>query len=95
MASQERGKTFEIVETSRFERILKSIKRKKPSLFQDLVKQLKKISREPYLGKPLKNILRNRRRIHVGSFVLLYEIYQDKLYLLDFDHHDRVYDKYK
>lgn len=95
VVSRENAKTFEIVETSRFERILKSLKRKKPSLFQDLIKQLKKISREPYLGKPLRNILRNRRRIHVGSFVLLYEIYQDKIYLLDFEHHDRAYDKYQ
>ena len=92
---QENGKTFEIVETSRFEKILKSLKRQKSSLFRNLAKQLKKISREPYLGKPLRNILRNRRRIHVGSFVLLYEIYQGKVYLLDFDHHERIYKKYE
>ena len=95
MAFQEKGKTFEVIATSRFGKILKSLKRKKPSLFQDLAKQLKKVSREPHFGKPLRNILRNRRRIHVGSFVLLYEVYQDKVYLLDFDHHDKIYSKHR
>lgn len=77
-----------------FERILKSLKRKKPSLLKGLEKQIGKILREPMLGKPLRNVLRNYRRVQLGSFVLIYEVHQNEIRLLDFDHHDRVYKKY-
>ena len=78
----------------RFNKIIDSLKRKKPSLFNDLQKSLHKIIKEPGLGKPLRNVLKNRRRVHLGSFVLVYEIVGDELRFIDFDHHDRVYKKY-
>lgn len=77
-----------------FERVLKSLK-KKPDLFSKLQNQIIKILREPQLGKPLRNVLRNYRRIHIGSYVLIYEIHSEEVRLMDFDHHDRVYKKYK
>jgi len=51
--------------------------------------------KEPALGKPLRNVLRNYRRLHVDSYVLLYEIKQQEIRLLDFDHHDNIYKKYQ
>lgn len=77
-----------------FEPILKRIK-KRPDLFKKFSNQVNKLLREPLLGKPLRNILRNYRRLHIGSYVLIYEIYGNEIRLLDFDHHDRVYKKYK
>lgn len=77
----------------KFERILKSLKHKKPVFLRGLEKQIQKILKEPTIGKPLRNVLRNYRRIHIGSFVLIYEIHQREIRLLDFDHHDRVYTK--
>jgi len=47
------------------------------------------------LGKPLRNTLRNYRRVHVDPFVLLYEIRMLEVRLMDFDHHDKIYKKYK
>ena len=76
-----------------FERILKSLK-KKPELFRKLRNQIIKILREPQLGKPLRNVLRNYRRVHIGSYVLIYEIQKQEVRLMDFDHHDRIYKKY-
>ncbi|HEY4510522.1 MAG TPA: type II toxin-antitoxin system RelE/ParE family toxin [Candidatus Paceibacterota bacterium] len=77
-----------------FGRILKSLKKKKPRLLRDLESQIGKIFKEPALGKPLRNVLRNYRRVHVGSHVLIYEVYRQEIRLLDFDHHDRIYKKY-
>ena len=76
-----------------FQRILKSLK-KKNTLLQELDGKIAKILKEPKLGKPLRNVLRNYRRIHVGSYVLVYEINQNEVRLLDFDHHDNIYKKY-
>ena len=74
----------------KLEPILKKLKKRKPSLYLELSKQMLKITREPSLGKPMKNTLSGSRRVHVGSFVLLYEIREFEIRLLDFDHHDRI-----
>jgi mRNA-degrading endonuclease RelE of RelBE toxin-antitoxin system len=75
------------------DRIFKSLKKKNPDLLRDAEARIIKILRSPDLGKPLRNMLRNRRRIQIGSFVLLYEIAGTEIRLLDFDHHDKVYKK--
>jgi mRNA-degrading endonuclease RelE of RelBE toxin-antitoxin system len=77
------------------ERIFKSLKKKKPDMFHKVESGIIKILRSPELGKPLRNVLRNRRQIHIaGSFVLLYEIADAEVRLLDFDHHNKIYKKY-
>lgn len=87
-------KIYTLVIDSACKSVFGKVKNKKPSLFENLQKQIIKIVKEPNLGKPLRNVLKNRRRIQVGSFVLIYEIIGDEVRLLDFDHHDRVYKKY-
>ena len=78
-----------------FGRILKKLKRRDRALFEELERGVEKILTQPMLGKPLGNVLHGYRRIHIeGSFVLLYEIRGNIVRLLDFDHHDRIYEKY-
>mgnify|MGYP001580368353 CR=1 FL=1 len=86
---------YTLVIPAEFERILKSIRKRKPELYNRLYERIPVLLREPQLGKPLRNVLRNYRRIHIGSFVLLYEIKGSEVRLLDFDHHDRIYKKYR
>ncbi|HUC88638.1 MAG TPA: type II toxin-antitoxin system RelE/ParE family toxin [Candidatus Paceibacterota bacterium] len=78
-----------------FESILKKLKQKKPDIFKSLEKKIIKIVQNPVLGKPLRNTLRNYRRVHIDPFVLIYEIYMFEVRLIDFDHHDKIYKKYK
>jgi len=81
--------------TSLYKNSLKKTKRSKPDLLLPLETGVTKILRSPELGKPLRNVLRNRRQIHIaGSFVLLYEIVDTEVRLLDFDHHNKIYKKY-
>ncbi len=87
--------TYALVIPPEFERILKSLKKRKPELYERLYERIPVLLREPQLGKPLRNVLRNYRRIHIDSFVLLYEIKGFDVRLLDFDHHDRIYKKYR
>ncbi len=76
------------------EQILKALKKKNPDLFREVEAGVNKLLRSPESGKPLRNILRNCRRIHIASsFVLLYEIKEMTIILLDFDHHDKIYKK--
>jgi len=89
------SQSYKLVIPSEFEVILKKLKNRKPDVFKNLGKKIEKVKREPILGKPLRNTLRNYRRVHIDPFVLIYEIYMFEVRLIDFDHHDKIYKKYK
>lgn len=93
MAKEDRERYVLVVPPS-FEKILIRLKRKQQSLLGELSKKIKRIVVSPELGKPLRNVLRNYRRIQIGSHVLLYEIVQNEVRLIDFDHHNVIYKKY-
>lgn len=76
------------------ERILDKLRKSDPNLFERIGKQTEKILRNPMFGKPMRNVLRNYRRVHIDPFVLMYEIKDKQIWLIDFDHHDRIYRKY-
>lgn len=82
-----------IIYAEKFERALRFWKKKDGRIFQSIASQIEKIIREPEIGKPLRHILKGRRRIHVGSFVLVYEFHNEELRFIDFDHHDKIYRK--
>ena len=86
---------YTLVVPPEFEAILKKLKRKKPGILALLVKKIDNVVNSPILGKPLRNTLRNYRRVHIDPFVLIYEIHLMEVRLIDFDHHDKIYKKYK
>ena len=72
---------------------LKKMKKKDPTIYTRMVNKIVKLSDNPYLGKPLKRILKGKWRVHIGSFVLIYTIdeTQRTITFLEFEHHDRAY----
>jgi len=48
---------------------------------------------EPFQFKPLKHPLEGLRRVHIGSFVLIYEVLENPntVRLLKYKHHDEAY----
>ena len=56
-------------------------------------KKVAQILEDPHRFKPLRAPMQGKRRVHVGPFVLIYEIDEEKkrVVLLDFEHHDTVY----
>ena len=91
----EGGEKYILVFSPNFDRVVRRLKKRKPELVKALIAHFPKLAREPELGKPLRHALRNYRRIHIeASFVLLYELRAHEVYLLDLDHHDRIYKKY-
>ena len=54
-------------------------------------KKIERLCEFPELGKPLRNVLKGKRRVHVNHFVLIYEINENKIIFLDFEHHDCAY----
>lgn len=79
----------EIVWTQKFEQEFKKIKDR---ITQDKIeKQIKKVLKNPDIGKPLKYDLKGERTIYVKPFRLIYTVQQNKLILLRFEHRNGVY----
>ena len=56
-------------------------------------KNVVEILEDPHRFKPLRAPMQDKRRVHVGPFVLVCEIDEKRkvAILLDFEHHDIVY----
>ena len=70
---------------------MKKLKKKDKVLFEQIQKKLIDLVQNPDHYKPLKNILAGYRRIHFGSFVLIYKIEGDIVRIISLDHHDQSY----
>ena len=72
---------------------LHKLKKKDNSLYQRVIHKIIEISKNPELGKPLRNVLKSKWRVHIGSFVLVYTIDKknETIIFLEFEHHDKVY----
>jgi mRNA interferase RelE/StbE len=68
----------------------KKLQKKDKEILRLIERKVQEILAAPYRFKPLRKPLQNKRRVHVaGSFVLIYE---ELVTLLDFEHHDNVYE---
>jgi len=78
----------------KLDRKLKKFRKKDREMLVLIDRKVQQILEDPYRFKPLRKPLQNKRRVHVGgSFVLIYEINEEKriVTLLEFDHHDNIY----
>ncbi|VVB97820.1 ParE toxin of type II toxin-antitoxin system, parDE [uncultured archaeon] len=83
--------TYEIKE--KLAQSLRKIARKDRVLYTEIIKKILQIAKNPAIGKPLRNVLKGKRRIHLGTFVLIYEIHENesKIVFLEIAHHDEAY----
>lgn len=93
MTPDNNQRSYRVVFNPHFDAILKKLSGENRDLFRKINKQIYKILKESTLGKPLRNVLKNKRRVHIGSFVLVYEFHDGELRFLDFDYHDKIYKK--
>jgi YafQ family addiction module toxin component len=56
-------------------------------------KKIKQILTDPYQFKPLRHPLEGLRRVHIGSFVLIYRISENPptIQIIKYTHHDEAY----
>ncbi len=85
--------TYRVIADPLLQKKLRKLFRKDRKTYEHLKKKLIDIGHNPEIGKPLRNVLKHKRRIHIGPFVLIYKIDENTktLMLLEFDHHDRAY----
>jgi YafQ family addiction module toxin component len=75
------------------DRIFKKLARKNPSQLDMISKKVQEILRDPHVFKRMHFPLAGMRRVHFGSFVLLFSIDEQRktVILEDYDHHDKIY----
>lgn len=61
--------------------------------FEHINKKVKEITENPHHFKPLRAPLQNFRRVHIGNFVLIYSVNENKkiVILEKYKHHDKIY----
>jgi YafQ family addiction module toxin component len=74
-------------------RIFKKFGKKDRKQLGAVSKKIQQIVEDPYQFKPLKHPLEGLRRVHIGSFVLVYEVVENlkKVRVLEYKHHDLAY----
>lgn len=77
--------------SSEFEKSMKKLKSRDHILFSQIQKKLIEIVENPERFKPLRNTLAGYRRIHFGSFVIIYTIENDTVRIISLDHHYAAY----
>jgi len=72
---------------------LKKLRRKDAKQVEAIKKKVDQILNDPLQFKPLRHPLEGLWRVHIGSFVLVYEVCQktNTVRLLKYKHHDEAY----
>ncbi|WP_094229262.1 type II toxin-antitoxin system RelE family toxin [Methanolobus psychrotolerans] len=85
--------TYEIAISPSFEKDTKALLKKDPVLSDRIQRAVVSILNNPECGKPLRNVMKGHRRVHVGHFVLIYNVddTNNTITLLRFNHHDKAY----
>lgn len=74
--------------------ICRKLRSKSPERYEQLKRKIRFLVENPESGKPLHPPLKGQWRVHIGHFVLIYEIdsKENTIILLRFIHHDGAYD---
>lgn len=56
------------------EKSLQKLAKKDKRYYESVVRKILQIADNPEIGKPLRNVLKGKRRVHIGHFVLIYEV---------------------
>jgi YafQ family addiction module toxin component len=83
--------SLEVVE--KVDKIFQKLQKKDSVQFEALSRKVKEILENPHQFKPLRTPMQHMRRVHVGSFVLVYDIDEARkiVTVRRYEHHDNVY----
>ena len=57
-----------------------------------LLKKIVQLSEHPELGEPLTHLLKNKRRVHVGKFRIIYSFIKNDVIIAKIGHRKDVYE---
>ncbi len=85
---------YELSTTEAFERTIAKLQKKDKIKYEQVKKKILQICENPYQGKPLRNVMKGKWRVHIGEHVITYAIDESAktIKVIDYDHHDNVYE---
>jgi mRNA interferase RelE/StbE/toxin YoeB len=71
----------------------KKLAKKDKTQLEAIYKKIDQILTDPLQFKPLKHLFEGLRRVHIGSFVLIYAVLEDSktVRVVKYKHHDEAY----
>jgi len=91
--------TFRSQPSEHLRKILRILKRKDHALFITVKKKMRQIVRSNETDiehfKNLRHDLSHLKRVRIKSFVLVFSFKDNTIIFEDFDHHDRIYKKWR
>lgn len=57
-----------------------------------ILKKVKQLEQNPEIGKPLGNVLKNQRSLHIGKFRVLYTVKGQDIIIAKIKHRKHIYD---
>jgi YafQ family addiction module toxin component len=84
---------YELEIREQLDRAFRKLAKKDSQQMEAVAKKVKEIAEDPRAYKPLRFPLAGKRRVHIGSFVLIFSTDEARrtVVLEDYEHHDRVY----
>jgi len=84
---------YEIEIREHLDKAFKKSSKKDAKQMEAITKKIEEIAEDPHAYKPLHFPLAGKRRVHIGSHVLLFSIDEARktIVLEDYEHHDRIY----
>jgi len=83
------------IDTSEIEKLLRKLKQKDPALFEAVqrkINQIAQLDRKTINHfKNLRGNMSNYKRVHIGSFVLMFKVENDIIIFGKLRHHDEAY----
>jgi YafQ family addiction module toxin component len=85
--------SYEIIPS--LQKKLKKLSKKDHSLYEQIIKKIEEIlsSNDIEHYKNLRYTMKDRKRAHIGSFVLVFKFLksENKIVFQEFNHHDNIY----
>ena len=84
---------YEIEIREQLDKVFRKLAKKDSEQMEAVTKKIQEIAEGPHAYKPLRFPLAGLRRVHLGSYVLLFSIDEARktIVLEDYEHHDRAY----
>jgi addiction module RelE/StbE family toxin len=79
--------------TPEFDDQFLKLTRKNKALAERLVKKIRQILDNPFIGDPKRHELKHARGSHVNPYVIVYRIKENRIQFLYVNHHNFVYPK--
>jgi len=84
---------FDIEIGDKLQRKLKKLQNKDSEYYNAIISKIVQIAEAPQMGKPLRGVLKGKRRVHIGPFVLIYKVNENDhiVTIIELEHHDDAY----